>query len=829
MKGVLVKVEQKQEKWFGRDKRIIYLFVRGLDKKRYTFKDPKFEPYCYFRRGVLNISSFPKSIRKHQIVDREGKSYLKVWTYFPDNVRSLRRVVEHKYPFGVSVFEGDVRFPLRYIIDKKIRASVEWDESGLRPIEEDLPSNLRIFLLDIETIFDTEIKCLTIWDSYDELYHTFYWDKSVIPLNPESNWKLYHFPREEDMLRKVCEFIRKRNPDVITGFNIDFDLVTISDRADKLQIGKAWDSINPLGYSLPAPRQRRKKFRDFWISGRSQRIPGRAVIDLLEILLKTEKHQLSEFNLNYIARNYLKPPMEKDTWHGLAIGPNIDKIWPEEPEAVLRYNKHDAEIEVALNKQYHLIEFADEIRKFAGCQLEDIFSNKRIAHVELLRKTKKPLPVTKKEKRRYRGAIVIEPKKGIYKWILVMDFRSLYPSIIIQLNIDPDTYISTKERKKYNITTAYILKDPDSGSEFWFKKSPEGDLPSILRNYIEKREKKKEELKRARREKNYQLAEIYDVQQFALKVIANAFYGNLLYRGMPSAFQCARAVTACARMAIRFARDVIEKMGYTVIYGDTDSIMISSKFTSYNKCVEEAEWISQKVGKEIPKFLSKIGAHGKSYLDLALDKVFKHFLIDEKKKRYAGIPITRLGEGKLEIKGFGAIRSDASKFTKDLQKVLIKEVLRGREKEVIKYIVENLLDTYDKLPLTEIGVPCIFTKPLEDYKVNAIQKKAISNSNTYLKTKYKVGDKPKRIYVEMIKEKRPLEVVEDVDVVAYHTDTLKLPKWLKIDYPKMVLRTVKPKIQKILVFIGLDWKDIKLKPNLRIKKKKKKKRRKKKK
>lgn len=833
MKGVLTRVEQKIEEWpigSGRKKSVIWLFVRGEDKKRYVFKDPFFEPYCFFRRGVLNVDSFSKEIRSHCIETYGGQSYVKVFTNFPTEISKLRNIIESRNPSVVSVYEADVVFPLRYIIDKKIRGTVAWEfkKPGLFPLEEDLITNLRIFILDTE-ILAGSIICLTIWDNYEKKYFTWYFRDTPIMIEKEDDWEIDWSPTEEEMMRKVLLWITERNPDVITGYNIDWDLVGIRDRALDLQLGREWDNVCPMQgkrkedvYHMPPPRDRKKKFRDFWVSSKHQRIPGRNIVDLLEILLKTERHHLSEFTLEYVAQNYLHPPMEKLKWKGKPTAKFLHEAWNEDPLHVLKYNKQDVLLCVELNKQQALIAFADEVRKFVGCQLDDIFSNKRIAHIELLRKTKKPLPVTKKETRGYKGAIVLLPKKGVYAWIIVMDFRSLYPSVILQLNIDPDTYISISKRKGYNLSNAFILKDPDSGSEYWFKKTPEGDLPAILKNYLAKRKDKRAEMAKARAEGNKELAAVLDAQQIALKVIANAFYGSLLYRGAPSAYQCAKAITCGAREAIKFAVKIVEGLGYQVVYGDTDSIMVASKFSSYQKVVEEADYLSERVAGEMPKFLASFGAGGKSYIVLALDKVFRSFLIDEKKKRYAGVPVTKYGEGKLEVKGFGTVRSDTSKFTGDLQRNLLKETLEKREKERIKRLAELEINSFDRRPLTEIGVPCVLTKPPEKYENNAVQVKAFHNSNKYLGTNFKVGDKPKRIYVKMIEEKVPLEIVEKIDVIAFEEDSLKLPPYLAVDYPRVVKLSVKPKIEKVLSFSGIEWKDLSLKASLLKPKKKKK-------
>ena len=91
----------------------------------------------------------------------------------------------------------------------------------------------------------------------------------------------------------------------------------------------------------------------------------------------------------------------------------------------------------------------------------------------------------------------------------------------------------------------------------------------------------------------------------------------------------------------------------------------------------------------------------------------------------------------MEVKGFGTVRSDTSKFSGDLQRLLLKEVLEERDKERIRRIIELELEEYDRKPLSQIGVPCVLTKPMSEYENNAIQVKAFTFSNKYLGTDYK--------------------------------------------------------------------------------------------
>ena len=99
MKGVITRVEHKPEefpKGTGREKAITWLFIRGENKRRYVFKDPKFEPFCYFNRGLLNTQSFPEEIRKHEIVKFDNKSYVKVYTDLPKTLNKLKNIIGHK-------------------------------------------------------------------------------------------------------------------------------------------------------------------------------------------------------------------------------------------------------------------------------------------------------------------------------------------------------------------------------------------------------------------------------------------------------------------------------------------------------------------------------------------------------------------------------------------------------------------------------------------------------------------------------------------------------------------------------------------------------------
>jgi len=274
MKGTLVAIEQKTEidmdkpEGKGQKKGIIHFWIRGTDKKRYMFKDRNFDPYFYIKNGV----PWPfKEVKKREVINYPGLVLDKLTLYWPGDVRKLRIILEKRWTN--STYEADVLFVYRFLIDKKLRACIEWtDKDNYWGIDEELENNLRIFFLDIENISRRIVQagkyrkgdgilCCTIYDNYTKKYYTWYIrNRPVVPKSPDPNWILIKVSGEIELLTKVFEFIVKGDPDIISGYNIDYDLLCLRSRAVKLSIADRLDAISPLGY-IPRPRTRRLNIR----------------------------------------------------------------------------------------------------------------------------------------------------------------------------------------------------------------------------------------------------------------------------------------------------------------------------------------------------------------------------------------------------------------------------------------------------------------------------------------------------------------------------------------------------------------------------------------
>ena len=268
-----------------------------------------------------------------------------------------------------------------------------------------------------------------------------------------------------------------------------------------------------------------------------------------------------------------------------------------------------------------------------------------------------------RKKAAYAGGLVLEPKKGFYDdMILLLDFNSLYPSIIREYNICFTT-----------ITTPDLGEDgeeqlPDVPSD-----TPKGILPRVIKTLIESRGAVKTELKRAK-EGTVQYQQL-DIRQMALKLTANSMYGCLGFTfSRFYAKPLAMLITAQGRALLQRAKEITEtSLGLEVVYGDTDSIMVNTRSKSYDECLAK--------GKEVIKKINE----GYKNVELDIDGVFSNMLL-LKKKKYAAMTITgKDAEGNIQYQrktsGLDMVRRDWCPLSKEVSGYVLDRLLGGRSRE----------------------------------------------------------------------------------------------------------------------------------------------------
>ncbi|XP_055614438.1 DNA polymerase alpha catalytic subunit [Uranotaenia lowii] len=307
-----------------------------------------------------------------------------------------------------------------------------------------------------------------------------------------------------------------------------------------------------------------------------------------------------------------------------------------------------------------------------------------------------------KSKAAYSGGLVLDPIKGFYdKFILLMDFNSLYPSIIQEYNICFTTVLPPAPGEEEG--SAEILQTDEMGI-----------LPRQIRKLVESRKAVKQLMKASGLEPELKMQ--YNIRQMALKLTANSLYGCLGYtRSRFYAQHMAALITLKGREILMNTKGIVEKMNYQVIYGDTDSIMINTNSIDYEQVF--------KIGSNIKQIVNKTY----KCLELDVDGIYKYLLL-LKKKKYAAVSIAKIGDEykcTQELKGLDIVRRDWSKLAVIAGNFILSEILSDKPMDErienihlkLEKIKEDLLNGVTFPSLLEITKQ--LTRPLSEYSDTA--------------------------------------------------------------------------------------------------------------
>jgi len=277
------------------------------------------------------------------------------------------------------------------------------------------------------------------------------------------------------------------------------------------------------------------------------------------------------------------------------------------------------------------------------------------------------------KKDKYKGGLVFEPKRGLWdKFILVMDFNSLYPSIIQEYNID----FTTVNRAGCDDDENDQIPDLPPAE------MKQGILPRLIATLVNRRR----EVKKLMKAPDTPPAKIaqYDIKQMALKLTANSMYGCLGFEGSRFyARPLAALTTSKGREILTNTRDLAESQNLDVIYGDTDSVMINTNALDYAA--------ANKIGNEFKKLVNE----RYKLLEIDIDGVFERMLLLQKKK-YAALKVDGMTQTRVvEVKGLDMKRREYCKLSKDASQYILEQVLSGLSTELV---VEKIHEY-----LTELG------------------------------------------------------------------------------------------------------------------------------
>jgi len=634
--------------------------IRLFYKEGVEYKED-FDPYFYaVPKNIENLEreltefSDAKKIKKFERVKRidlnKEIEVLKIFVYLPYDVRDIRETVK-ALPDCIDVREADIPFSQRYLID-----------SGIVPMEHAEEAGLRIAAFDIE-VYNPKIAPKS---DVDPIIMISYADNSnmnkVFTYKDSKQDFVVNCGSETDMIKKFIETVRERKIDILLTYNGDnFDFNYLKDRAKILNI-----KIDFGDESQPKELKFERKGMNF-----AAHITSLPHVDLFPV-----SRQL--FNLPRYGLDNVYSEIFGEKGKDFIDKENIYLIWDSgDIENLFKYSLRDAVITLKIGES--LLPLYYELSRIIKTPLYDttrMSSGMRVEHLLISESFKKKILVPNKPgedttsdrtKESYTGGFVLEPKKGIHDNIVVFDFRSLYPSVIISANIDPSTLKHGNCENEKNCEKIKVDK-----KEYCFSREKRGFIPEILKSLVEKRIEIKKEMKK---EKDPEKKKFLDVKQQALKILVNSAYG---YTGFPRARwyskECAESTTALGRKYIQDVIHEAEKNNFKVIYGDTDSVFITQK-QSKEEILKNAEIFMNKINENLPEAME---------LDL---QGFYPRGIFITKKRYAMID----EKGELIVKGLETRRRDWSNIAKKAQKEVLNLILKeNNPKKAAEFVKEEI-------------------------------------------------------------------------------------------------------------------------------------------
>ncbi|XP_030562454.1 DNA polymerase alpha catalytic subunit [Drosophila novamexicana] len=388
-----------------------------------------------------------------------------------------------------------------------------------------------------------------------------------------------------------------------------------------------------------------------------------------------------------------------------------------------------------------------------------------------------------RKKAAYAGGLVLEPIRGLYeKYVLLMDFNSLYPSIIQEYNI-----CFTTVQQPYDAEQLPTL--PDSSAE-------PGILPLQLRRLVESRREVKKLM--AAPDLAAELHMQYHIRQMALKLTANSMYGCLGFaHSRFFAQHLAALVTHKGREILVNTQQLVQKLNYDVVYGDTDSLMINTNITDYDQVYKIGHTIKQSVNKLYKQ------------LELDIDGVFACLLL-LKKKKYAAVKLSKNAKGVLlreqEHKGLDIVRRDWSQLAVMVGKAVLDEVLTDKPLEDKLEAVHAQLGRI-KEQITQSAVPLplyVITKQL----TRAPQEYANSSSLPHVQVALRMNRERNRRYKkgDMVDYVICLNGTTNAAMQrAYHLEELKGSESLKLDTNYYLSHQIHPVVTRMVeVLEGTD-------------------------
>ncbi|MBB6095385.1 DNA polymerase-2 [Povalibacter uvarum] len=667
---------------------VIHIHGRLEDGGTFLVRDDRQRPHFYIRAADAGRAR-PLRIPEPQPVDRrtfDGEPVCRIEAETPSDIPAIR---DRLHAAGIETFEADVRFAMRYLIERGIKGScviegeavpgkgITWvfDNPVIRPAM--LTIEPRVFSFDIETDAKGE-KLLAISMYAPGIDEVLIVDSS----NREMPERAIRCENEYAALEKFCERVRVYDADVLTGWNIiDFDLSVLQRIAARVR--------HPFVLGRDSGPIRIRKPEGYFGSGQAN-VPGRLVLDGID-LLRGAFIRMDDYSLDAVARGVVG---EGKAVHGDVrdrLGEIIHNYRNDLPAFAL-YARTDARLAYQIVEKLNVVQLALARSQLSGMTPDRVAAS--IASFDFLylselehRRIVAP-SVRSSDSSVYaaqQGGHVLEPIAGLHRNVWVFDFKSLYPSLIRTFNIDPLSYVANPA------ATDDLIQLPGGA----FRREP-AILPRMLDDLFPRREA-------ARKAGD-------DIASNAIKILMNSFYGVL---GTPACRfynpALANSITGTGREMLLWSKRWFEAAGFVVLYGDTDSLFVHSGVDDPAAAQEQGRQLAVTLSAQIARYIEERW-RVTSRLELRFEKLYSRLFLAQARnstrgasKRYAGM---RHGRDSAEFVGMEVVRSDWTPLAKQVQRELYQRLFTDQPVDVY------LADVVRRLRVGEFDDALVYRKGL---------------------------------------------------------------------------------------------------------------------
>jgi len=702
----------------------IQLYCKTPEGKNVLAVDAQFRPYFY-AIPFKDTEALREKIQEVRFEDDNGEELpvtevkkleklegheevqaLKIYTTLPPNVPKIEKQV-YEMPETSECREYDIPFYKRYLIDNEVRPpktiQIEGEETEkehfdkaikVRSVEEaeDEPLDFEELAFDLEVYEDEIIMASMASENYTKLLTTEEIDRHNVQV----------VENEKALLERFIEIVQERDVDVLTGYNTDeYDFQRLRERCEK----------HSMELSLGRDGEKMKFKRRGRFSG--ARLKGRMHLDLYPFI----EHILAPgidsetLDLDSVAQEMLGREKDDMSWE------EMKKAWEEKEklDKFADYALKDAKLAYELAQEIipQMLELSmiTGMIPFDTCRL----TYGQLTENYLLREAYKrnmisPNRPTRSDRRKrqnqgaYSGGFVYEPESGLHENIAVLDFRSLYPTVLVSHNISPDTLDIEDCQEKFEMEKF----------NYSFCQDFQGFFPELVENLVEERYELKSKLEDY--EECSKKFKSINNRQKSLKLLANSYYGYLGYNGARwYSRESAEAITYLGRDYIQETIEKAEEQGYEVVYGDTDSVFIKKS----------------NLKEDIGEFLDDVNEDLPGFMELEFEGFFERGFFtstdsgEGAKKKYALLS----EDGSMKITGFEQVRRDWSPIAKETQKKVLNKVLdKDIEKaaELVKDVIGRLKN--GRVPPEELRIYTTLTKPPEEYDSTAPHVEAVKKA-----------------------------------------------------------------------------------------------------